>query len=247
MASQNTAESLKSTLLPELDYNLIQHAMEWVALALLTTIISISISFFFLFLTTERIARDRHARDAVAKVKRFLPMLKAFIARHNNLASKMAEINTEIFQMTRAHERATHSLAQIKKRKYIRVRFANTPNRSLVCYSGYVYNEHVRKYVAKEQHYPLLDDEWAVPQLVEVWSDSVEGAEQEIYKKYLKSQGFIINNLEKVRRLPTKEQILNEPASQFNGANTETNRTPADTTRSTPVQTLSNQIAAAAP
>ena len=198
MTNQIAPESLKSTLLPYLDYNLFQHVMEWVALASLTTIISISISFFFLFLTTERIARDRQAREALAKVKRFLPMLKALIARHGSLSSKMAEIETDTFQKTRAHERALHALAQTKKRKYIRVRFANAPNRSLICFSGYVYNEHVRKYVAKEQHYPLLDDEWAVPQLVEVWSDSVEGAEQEIHKKYSKSQGFIINNLEKV-------------------------------------------------
>ena len=49
-----------------------------------------------------------------------------------------------------------------------------------------------------------------VPQLVEVWADSVEGAEQEISKMYTKSQGFIINNIEKVKRTPSKEQILNE-------------------------------------
>ena len=137
-------------------------------------------------------------------------MLKAFISRNNSLLSILAVINTETLQKTRAHERATQAPVQINKKRHIRVRFAITPNRSLICFSCYVYNEHVRKCVAKEQHYPLLDDEWAVPQLVEVWADSVEGAEQEISKMYTKSQGFIINNIEKVKRTPSKEQILNE-------------------------------------
>ena len=127
------------------------------------------------------------------------------------------------------------------------MRFANTPNKSLICFSGYVYNEHVRKYVAKNQHYPLLDDEWATPQLVEVWSDCLEGAEQEIYKKFLKSQGFIINNLEKVKRIPTTEQIINEHSPQPYVARTELNIQKADTFRAMPTRTSTNQIDAAPP
>ena len=209
MENQPVQESIKSTLLPDMDYDIVQHVMEWVALTSLSIIVCMSISLFFLYITTDRISRDRRASEAVEKVRQYIPMLKTFVARHNSLSAKLAEINAEAFQKTRAHERAMHVLSQMKKRNQIQVRFANSPNRSLTCFSGYVYNEHVRKCVAKEQHYPLMDDEWAVPQLVEAWSDSPEGAEQEILKKYPKSQWFIINNLEKVKPLPTKEQILN--------------------------------------
>jgi hypothetical protein len=210
MANQPVQETLKSALLPGLDYDIIQHILEWFIITLIATIISMSISYFFLSVAKLRINRDRHAKEDVEKFKKFFPLLKALLGRHNRLSADLAAMNAEVFQKTRAHERASLVLSQMKKRKNIRVRFANLPNRGLRCFSGYVYNEHVRKFVAKDQHYPLLDDEWATPQLVEVWCDSLEAAEQEIYKKYTKAQGFIINNLEKVRPPPTKGQILNE-------------------------------------
>ena len=209
MAIEPAPEPIKSVLLPDLDYNTFQHLMEWLTIATLGVIITTAISFFFLYVATENISKSRRSQQAVLKVKKFLPLLKALTNRHNRLSGILATKNAEAFQKVTACERAIHIRNQLEKRKYIQVRFANTPNRSQICFAGYVYNEYVRKYVARGQHYPLLDDDWAVPHLVEVWADSPEAAEQEIFKKYPKAQGYVINNLEPVKPIPTQEQILN--------------------------------------
>ena len=210
MANEPASAPVKSVLLPDLDYNLFQHMMEWLAIATLGVIITVSISFFFLYAVTENITKSNRSQQAVKKVKRLLPLLKGLANRHSRLAGILTAKNAEAFQKVRAHERAVQIRNQLQRQKYIQVRFANTPNGSLTRFSGYIYNDYVKKYVARGQHYPLLDDHWAIPHLIEVWANSPEEAEQEIYRKYPKAQGYAINNLDVVKALPTQEQILNQ-------------------------------------
>ena len=207
MIDGSGAPAITSALLPFLKHSYFQHIIEWAALTTLGMLITTAISYFFLSIVQYWIGRSRLASDAVSRSRRMIPLFKSILSRHQDLNGKLAAINGVLHLRTRGYERANRVLAQLERRKYVQVRFANAPNRDMLKFSGYVYNEFVKKYVSKGQHYPLLDDDWAVPQLIEVWAENAERAELEISRKYPKMFGFIVTNLEKVKPPPTREEL----------------------------------------
>ena len=210
MDSGHGASQSMSVLLPFLKYNGLQHIIEWLAISIFGAMVTSMISWSFLYFVVHQITTNKKSDTAAAKVKKYMPLFKRAVARHTELNSQLASINSRHFIKTRSYEKAIRIRDQLEKRKDIQVRFANMPNRDLQCFSAYVYNEFVRKYVSKGQRYPLLDDDWATPQLVEVWAETIEKAELEIARKYSKMFGFVTNNLEKIKPLPTVEQLRSE-------------------------------------
>ena len=197
MAVSDRTIGLASTLIPTIKHNQFQHYLEWLAVSFLAALIVIVISSFVLYCIEYYISRDRSSSDALATINLRMPMLKSFLRRHESLNQKLSESNEQLNIAIKKSERVSGTLAQFRKRKFVKVRLVNEPNSNLMCFSGYVYNDFVRKYVAKGQSYPLLDDIWAIPQLVEVWSESPERAEIEVARRYPKTLGFYLTNLEK--------------------------------------------------
>ncbi|MEI6558708.1 MAG: hypothetical protein WCO00_09900 [Rhodospirillaceae bacterium] len=212
MAANPDTLSLISALVPGLRHTQFQHTLEVLALAVFAALLASGLSVFLLYCVEYFISKERSSFEAVNKINRRVPALKTLMWRHEKLKQTLGEANGKLNTEFRRYEKAGRVLGQLKRREFIKVRFANEPNDQLPCFAAYVYNDFVRKYVAKGQHYPLLDDVWATAQLVEVWAETPEKAEIEITRKYAKVFGFYMTNLEKVN--PLSQSVLSEPEEE---------------------------------
>ena len=199
MPAGHIDSGLISTLVPSLRHSEFQHLLEWLALSLIAALMVSALSAFFLYCAEYIVSRDRRSSDALYEIKRRTPLLKGLMRRRESVSKSLADTNARLNAEVRLYERASSVLGQLKRRQSTLVRFGNEPDRELRCFAGYVYNDFVRKYVAKGQHYPLLDDGWALAQLVEVWADTPERAEIEIARKFPKTFGFYLSSLEVVK------------------------------------------------
>lgn len=113
-----------------------------------------------------------------------------FDLRRSDRRARLAELTAEIADLRRRRFLQDKTLIDARREAQAPIRVVGPEGQSFLKFRAWVVNRQVQQAAAERKRHPTLDAEWAQPQIVEVWADSLTDARKEIQRVYPVPLGF---------------------------------------------------------
>jgi len=120
-------------------------------------------------------------------------MLEAkFDLRRSERRARLGELTAEIGDLRRRRFLQDKMLVDARREAQAPIRVVGAEGQAFLKFRAWVVNRQVQQAVAERKRHPTLDSEWAQPQIVEVWADSLTDARREMQRVYPMPVGFSV-------------------------------------------------------
>jgi hypothetical protein len=120
-------------------------------------------------------------------------MLEAkFDLRRSDRRARLDALTAEITDLRRRRFLQDKMLVDARREAQAPIRVVGAEGKAFLKFRAWVVNRQVQQAVAERKRHPTLDAEWAQPQIVEVWADSLTDARREMQRVYPVPLGFSV-------------------------------------------------------
>jgi hypothetical protein len=141
------------------------------------------------FMESSILSRPDLRRAEEALPRRSLLEAK-FDLRRSDRRVRLGELTAEITDLRRRRFLQDKALADARREAQAPIRVVGAEGQAFLKFRAWLVNRQVQQAFTERKRHPTLDGEWAQPQIVEVWADSLTDARKEIQRFYPVPLGF---------------------------------------------------------
>ncbi|WP_029013820.1 hypothetical protein [Niveispirillum irakense] len=172
--------------------------MGYVGIFLTAGVIGVA-AYIFAYLVARLMESSVQSRPELRQAEEVLPRRSLLEAKFDNRRSerkaRLTQLQSEIAELRRRRFIQDKLLADAKREAQAPVRVIGAEGRALLRFRAWMVNRQVQAAAAERKHHPLLDTEWASPQIVEVWADNLTDAKRELQRFFPMPLGFAVLNI----------------------------------------------------
>ncbi|SNR91383.1 hypothetical protein SAMN05880556_101493 [Azospirillum sp. RU38E] len=151
-------------------------------------------AYLFTYLLGRFVESSILSRPDLRRAEEALPrrsLLEAkFDTRRSDRRARLGVLTAEITDLRRRRFLQDKALADARREAQAPIRVVGAEGQAFLKFRAWLVNRQVQMAVADRKRHPTLDGEWAQPQIVEVWADSLGDARKEIQRFYPVPLGF---------------------------------------------------------
>lgn len=129
-------------------------------------------------------------RAAEAALPRRSLLEAKFDLRCSDRRARLGELTAEINDLRRRRFLQDKMLVDARREAQAPIRVVGAEGQAFLKFRAWVVNRLAQQAAADRKRHPTLDAEWAQPQIVEVWADSLTDARKEMQRVYPVPLGF---------------------------------------------------------
>ncbi|MFC7334305.1 hypothetical protein [Rhodocista pekingensis] len=134
-------------------------------------------------------------KAAQERIPRLAQMEIRFELRRAEVQAGIARVTTEVAGLRRQRYLLERELAEAHREAEAPIRIVGRESAANLRFRAWVVNRQVQASQMEGKPHPTLDAEWATPQVVEVWAETLTEARREIQRLYPLPLGFAILNM----------------------------------------------------
>ena len=173
-------------------------AMGYVGIFLMAGAMGVA-AYLFAYLVARLMESALQSRPELRQAEEVLPrrsLLEAkFDNRRGERKARLTQLQSEIAELRRRRFIQDKLLADARREAQAPVRVIGAEGRALLRFRAWMVNRQVQAAAAERKYHPLLDMEWASPQIVEVWADNLTDARRELQRFFPMPLGFSVLNI----------------------------------------------------
>jgi hypothetical protein len=109
--------------------------------------------------------------------------------------AKAAQLQAELTELRRRHFLIEKDVKEAHKESGAPIRVLGPEGRATFKYKAWLVNRQVQQAAQERKRHPALDMEWAAPQIIEIWAESLNDARREVQRAYPMPLGFSLLNI----------------------------------------------------
>lgn len=172
--------------------------MAWMQALLLGVVMGIG-AYLFTYLMGRYTESSLLSGIDLKRIEQLLPrrsLLEAkFDLRRSDRKTRLGELQTELAELRRRRFLQEKALADARREANAPIRVVGPEGQTIAKFRAWMVNRQVQQALSDRKRHPTLDMEWANPQVVEVWADSLAEAKREVGRLFPLPLGFALLNI----------------------------------------------------
>lgn len=142
-------------------------------------------------------------KAATEAIPRRAMMESRFDLRRTDLQAEIAKAQVEVTALRRQRFALEKDLMDARREADSPIRTVGREAPTAMKFRAWLVNRQVQTALSEGKRHPMLDSQWASPQIVEIWSENIAEARKELQRVYPMPLGFTILNV----KLDTPEDM----------------------------------------
>ncbi|MFV3074723.1 hypothetical protein [Niveispirillum fermenti] len=172
--------------------------MDWTQAFMMGMVMGLG-AYLFTYLMGRYVESSLQSGLDLKRIEEILPrrsLLEAkFDLRRSDRKARVTQLQAELTDLRRRRFLQEKALVDARREANSPVRIIGPEGQTLAKFRAWMVNRQVQQALTDRKRHPMLDMEWANPQVVEIWADNLGDAKREAQRLFPMPLGYSLLNI----------------------------------------------------